>query len=91
MKLNVEMYGLSPFTDTNEVDVEVKEDAGLPDLIAALVKKIPSFKGRVIQAGDSRLVETYGMYVNGRFVDQDERLQLKPDDRVVLILLATGG
>lgn len=91
MKLTIEMYGLSPYTESNQVDLEIKDGAGLGELISALVRRIPSFEGHVKQVGRNRLVENYGLYVNGQFVDPDEQIQLKKDDRVVLLLLATGG
>jgi hypothetical protein len=91
MELTVEMYGLSPYTEANSVKVEVKNDAGIQDVLGAVIQKIPSLEGHVIQSGVNRLVETYGMYLNGRFINQDESIEIKPDDRIVLILLAVGG
>ncbi len=89
MKLTVEMFGLSPYTEENLVAVEI-EDGALGQLLQAVGSKIPSLKGRVIQS-DNRLVENYGLYVNGEFVSDDRSVRLKQGDRVVLILLATGG
>jgi hypothetical protein len=91
MKLNVEMFGLSPFVDTNAVEVEVEGDSSLPRVIEALGHKLPALRGRVIDPDQNRLVENYGLYVNGQFVSGDEPVRLKASDRVVLILLATGG
>ena len=90
MKLTVEMFGLSPHTEENSVVVEVENEATLGQLMEAIGRKIPSLKGRVIQS-DNRLVENYGLYVNGEFVSDDRAVRLKQSDRVVLILLATGG
>ncbi len=91
MKLTVEMYGLSPYTEDNSVNVEVKDSAGFKNLLGAIVRKIPSLEGHVIRSDTNSLVETFGIYLNGRFIDQNEAIKLKPDDRVVIILLATGG
>jgi len=91
MKLTVEMYGLSPYTEANLIVIEVRDNASISDVLGAIVEKIPSLDGHVIQSGINRLVETYGMYFNGRFINQDEAIEIKPDDRIVLILLAVGG
>ncbi len=91
VKFNVEMFGLSPFTEANGVEVEVGQGANLADIVAALRDKMPTFRGRVIQPDRDRLVENYGFYVNGEFVDAEEEVHLKEGDRIVLILLATGG
>ena len=90
MKLTVEMFGLSPFTEANSVDVEVHEGATMTQLLEALGRKMPSLLGRVIQTG-GKLVENYGLYINSEFVADDHVIRLKQSDRVVLILLATGG
>jgi len=91
MKFTVEMFGLSPFTEDNSVQVELKEGASVADLVAALRQKMPSFRGRVIMPDRDRLVENYGFYVNGEFVTEEGHVLLKKGDRIVLILLATGG
>jgi len=91
MKLTVEMYGLSPYTEANSVAIEVRDNASISDVLGAIVEKIPTLDGHVIQSGINRLVETYGIYLNGRFINQDETYKITPDDRIVLILLAIGG
>ncbi len=90
MKLTVEMFGLSPFTEANSVDVEVQEEASISHLLEAMARKMPSLVGRVIQPG-GKLVENYGLYVNSEFITDDHNIRFKKSDRVVLILLATGG
>ncbi len=90
MKLTVEMFGLSPYTEENSVGVDLENGATLAQLLEAIGQKMPSLKGRVIQS-DNRLVENYGLYINGEFVADERAVKLKERDRVVLILLATGG
>ena len=90
MNLAVEMFGLSPYTEANSVSVEVEDGATLGQLLQALGYKVPQLKGRVIQS-DNRLVENYGLYINGEFVSDEGAVRLNQGDRVVLILLATGG
>ena len=85
------MFGLSPFAETNAVDVDLQSNASIDQLIEALGKAMPSFRGRVIQEGQNRLVENYGLYINGQFISDDQDVRIKERDRIVLILLATGG
>ncbi len=91
MKLTVEMYGLSPHTELNKVDVELEDGAGFSELIGVLGQKISAFEGTVKEKGKNRLIEKYGLYLNSQFISQDEPVQLKPGDRVVIILQAVGG
>jgi hypothetical protein len=91
MTLTVEMFGLSPFAQTNSVRVEVPEQATVQELVAALAANVPSLVGHVIQTDGRNLVENYGFYINSLFVSDDQDVRLKSGDRVVLILLATGG
>jgi hypothetical protein len=91
MKHTIEMFGLSPFAETNAVDIDLQDNAGIEQLIEALGKAMPSFRGRVIQEERNSLVENYGLYINGQFISDDQDVRIKPGDRIVLILLATGG
>jgi molybdopterin converting factor small subunit len=90
VNLAVEMFGLSPHTEANLVNVEVENGATIGQLLEELGRKVPKLRGRVIQP-DNRLVENYGLYINGEFVSDDAAVRIKQGDRVVLILLATGG
>jgi hypothetical protein len=91
MMLSVEMFGLSPHTELNKAEVEVKNGAGLPELLLDLGRVIPALQGTVIERGNGRLAETYGLYLNGQFVSHDDHIKLKEGDHIVLILLAVGG
>lgn len=90
MNLTVEMFGLSPYTEANSANVDVENGATIGHLLEQLARKVPQLKGRVIQP-DNRLVENYGLYINGEFVTDNAAVRIKQGDRVVLILLATGG
>jgi len=91
MILKVEMFGLSPFTSTSAVDLELNSGATLADVTRGLARQMPELVGRVIEKDLSGLIETYGFYVNGQFMADQPDLRLKEGDRVVLLLLATGG
>jgi molybdopterin converting factor small subunit len=84
------MFGLSPHTEANSVNVDVEHEATIGQLLERLGTKLPQLRGRVIQP-DNKLVENYGLYINGEFVSDDSAVRIKEGDRVVLILLATGG
>ncbi len=90
MNLTVEMFGLSPYTEANSANVEVEDGATIAQLLEKVGGKLPQLRGRVIQQ-NNRLVENYGLYINGEFVSDDSAVRIKQGDRVVLILLATGG
>ena len=88
----VEMFGLSEeMTGRQKVEVELKDEASPRDVVAALRCEIPALEGPVIRCGEDRLVDLYGFYINGRFYTDDEEVQLKEGDRVVLLALARGG
>jgi molybdopterin converting factor small subunit len=92
MHCTVEMFGLSPqITDINKVELELKEGAGLKDLVAALRRKIPALEGSVIKPGEDRLTDWYVFSINGQFQDSDSEIRLRSGDRITLLLLATGG
>ena len=92
MRCVVEMFGLpQEITKLRQVEVELKDKAGLRDLIAALRRKIPTLEGHAIHAGEDRLRQYYAFNVNGYFYSDDSELQLQDGDRVGLLLLASGG
>ncbi len=88
----VGMYGLSgEITELREVEIELKDRASLGDVVGALRRKIPGLEGRVIHAGEDRLMERYAFNINGRFYFDDAEIQLQDGDRVALLTLAMGG
>jgi molybdopterin converting factor small subunit len=88
----VEMYGLPhEITELREVEFELKDRAGLGDVIAALRREIPALDGHVIRVGEDRLTEYYAFNINGRFYFDDRELQVHEGDHIVLLTLATGG
>jgi len=88
----VQLFGLPrKVTELREVEVELKDGANLGDVIAALRREIPALEGRVIRAGENRLMEHYAFNINGRFYLNDKEVQLQDGDRVALLTLATGG
>ncbi len=88
----VQLFGLPrEITELQEVEVELKDGANLGDVIAALRREIPALEGRVIRAGENRLMEHCAFNINGRFYLDDREVQLQDGDRILLLTLATGG
>jgi hypothetical protein len=91
-KVNVEMYGIPPnITSQNKMVVELADKASLKDIVVALKHEIPPLEGPVIGQGQDRLIENYAFIVNGQSQPDDSNLPIQPNDRIVLVLLATGG
>ncbi|MBN1190476.1 MAG: MoaD/ThiS family protein [Dehalococcoidales bacterium] len=90
--LNVEMYGIpQKITQQYKTSVNLEDEAGLKDVVQALKRKIPALEGPVISRGQDRLTEEYSFIINGRSLPGDSNIKIRPDDRIVLVLLATGG
>ena len=88
----VQLFGLPhEITELQKVEVGLKDGANLGDAIAALRREIPALEGRVIRAGENRLMEHCAFNINGRFYLNDKDVQLQDGDRVSLLTLATGG
>ncbi len=91
-KFNIPMYGLRrEITEKREVEVELRDGAGMAEVIAAMKEKIPALEGQVIRQGENRLVEEYKFNVNGRFYFDGSDFSLHPGDRIALLVPMTGG
>ena len=88
----IRLFGLPhEATKLPEVEVELKDEASLGDIISALRRTIPTLARNVIHAGEDRLIENYAFNINGRFYLNDEGVQFKDSDYIALLRLATGG
>jgi molybdopterin converting factor small subunit len=91
-KITIPMYGLRrEITEKREVEVELRDDATMPEVIAALKEKVPSLEGPVIRQGENRLIELYKFNVNGKFYFDGQDFELHPGDRIALLVPITGG
>ena len=91
-KCVIRIYGLPrEISDVREVEVELKDGAGMADVIAALREKIPALEGPVIRTGEDRLVESFKFNLNGDFFFDGMDFQLQSGDRIALLMPATGG
>ena len=92
IKCKVEMWGLPrEISGLQEVEVRVKDDASLRDIIAALKREVPKLEGAVIRSGEDRLEESCAFNIDGQFYLEDEEVKLKDGDCLRLLTLATGG
>jgi len=88
----IRLFGLPhEITGENKAEVELRDEASLTDIIAALRRKIPELEGLVIRAGEDRLTEYYAFNINGRFYIDDKGIRIRSGDNVALLALATGG
>ena len=91
-KCVVGLYGLSQeITTLRQVEVELRDGAGMAEVVAALKDKIPSLEGPVIRTGEDRLEEQYKFNVNGRFYFAGMDFELHEGDRIGLLTPVTGG
>ena len=91
-RVTIPMYGLPrEITEKREVEVELRDGATMPEIIAALKEKVPALEGRVIRWGENRLVELYKFNVNGKFYFDGQDFELHSGDRIALLVPMTGG
>jgi molybdopterin converting factor small subunit len=91
-KCVIGLFGLPHgITGDHKVEVELKDEASLTDVIAALRREIPKLEGPVIRAGEDKLTEHYAFNINGRFYIDNKEIRIHGGDKVGLLALATGG
>lgn len=88
----IPMYGL-PYevTRLREVEVSLPDDAGMPQVVAALKEKVPTLEGPVVRPGTDRLQDQYKFNLNGTFYYDGQDFKLRPGDRIALLVPVTGG
>jgi molybdopterin converting factor small subunit len=91
-KCVIGLFGLPRgIVDGHQVEVELKDEAGLTDVIAALRHEIPKLEGPVIRDGEDKLTDHYAFNINGRFYIDDKEIRIRSGDKVALLALAAGG
>ena len=92
IKCTVEFYGLSAETGGKRgVELTLEDCAGLPEMITALVKEVPTLKGTISQEGTGLLSDALILNVNGQFYHNEDNLVLKQGDTVRILMKAIGG
>ena len=88
----IPMYGLPrEITPLREVEVDLRDNATMAEVIAAMKEKIPSLEGPVIRPGENRLMDQFKFNVNGNFYFDGQDFTLRPGDRIALLVPITGG
>jgi molybdopterin converting factor small subunit len=91
-KCIVGLYGLPRgIADGHQVEIELKDEASLADIIAALRRELPKLEGPVILTGEDKLTDHYAFNINGRFYTDDKEIRVRSGDKVALLALAAGG
>lgn len=91
-KCVIPMYGLPrEITETRKVEVELRDEASMAEVIAALKEKVPSLEGPVFRVGENRLQEQYKFNINGQFYFDGMDFKLRQGDRIALLVPMTGG
>jgi hypothetical protein len=90
--LGIEMYGIPQnITRQYKMAVDLQDEASLKDVVLALKRQIPALEGPVICPGQDRLNEEYTFIVNGQSQPGESNIRIQRNDRIVLVLMATGG
>jgi molybdopterin converting factor small subunit len=91
-KCVIHLYGLPyEITALREVEVELKDGAGMAGVIAAMREKVPALEGRVFRPGEDRLHELYKFNVNGQLYFDGTDFKLQPGDHIALLVPIAGG
>jgi hypothetical protein len=91
-KITVEIYGVpNEATSLRKIELELQEGAYITDLIAALKHAIPTLDGRVTYPGLDVFNQYYAFNINGRFYTNEREIQIRPNDHIAMLSLATGG
>ena len=91
-KCVIPMYGLPrEITELRQVEVKLRDGAGMAEVITALREKVPSLEGPVFRPGENRLQEQYKFNINGQFYFVGMDFQLHQGDRIALLVPMTGG
>jgi molybdopterin converting factor small subunit len=91
-KAVISMFGLHrEVTPLRELEVELRDGAGMAEVIDAMKKKIPALEGTVIRKGENRLVSQYKFNVNGNFYFAGQNFELHEGDRIALLTPMTAG
>ncbi len=83
---DVRIFGLPrEITELRHVEIQLKDGAGLREVVHALRHKVPALEGPVIRAGEDRLVEFFKFNINGKLYFDDMDVQLHSGDYIALL------
>ena len=85
-KYIVRIFGLSKeITNQREIEVELRKDAGMREVIVELRKKVPALEGTAFRMGEDRLTKTYKFNLNGTFYFDGMDFNLNEGDTLALL------
>jgi molybdopterin converting factor small subunit len=88
----VELFGVARMVaHTTQVPLVLCARATLVDVYAALVEKLPALRGRVISAGEPRLMEGYTCNINGREFVRTSETPVHAGDSLMIFSADAGG
>lgn len=92
-KFTIKFIGLPKnAVNRNSVEIELNEGADLCEIIAELKREIPTMDGTIFIPGENKLMKYYIFNINGRIhYTNDHKIDLKNSDRIILMILPTGG
>jgi molybdopterin converting factor small subunit len=91
-KCTIHIYGLPrEIADVRQVEVQLKDGAGMAEVVAALRAKVPELEGHVTRPGEDRLMDYFKFNINGKFYFDGMDFQLQSGDRIALLMPVTGG
>jgi len=92
MKVILELYSAARYlTNIKEIEIDLKEEACLRDLVVYLINKFPQLLGRVIHTKTHKIVETFKFNINGKHMVNDLDFKLHEGDRILLFPIDGGG
>jgi molybdopterin converting factor small subunit len=88
----VELFGLSRLlAQEQEIELELRPEGTLRDLVLALGQRAPALNGRVLTQDGKALLPPYVLVLNGQSFLEDLDLQPQEGDRILLMAPPAGG
>ena len=88
----VDLYGFpSEIAPERKVTIDLREGAGMAEVIAELKREIPGLEGHAFRQGENRLADLYKFNLNGVLYYDGMDFRVTPGDRLALLTLVTGG
>ena len=92
LTLRVELFGTARLAaGRRELMIEVVEEPGAKDVVAAIARACPPLVGSVIDEERTGLLESHVLNVNGTAFVDGGPLDLGPGDRILLFSSQAGG
>ncbi|MFC1863329.1 MoaD/ThiS family protein [Thermodesulfobacteriota bacterium] len=88
----IHIFGLPTELGTvHKVEVQLKDKAGMAEVVAALREKVPGLENIVIRADEDRLEKFYRFNINGRLFFDGMDFELHEGDKIALLMPPAGG